>query len=161
MMESSGQLGGETSKEAAAPGKGAFTDGQLAAIGAVVQGLLDKAFAKGQPQSSRESGGTRRRPSTNTDSSGPSGHDGLGAARLDIATLGATVQRLLQAGLAPATQRAYLAVKKKYLCFCHETSTPHLPVTESKLVNFVAYATSQVLNHKQLSATSQQSATSR
>ena len=30
--------------------------GQLAAIGAVVQGLLDKAFAKGQPQSSSESG---------------------------------------------------------------------------------------------------------
>ena len=56
MMESSGQLGGETSKEAAALGKGAFTDGQLAAIGTVVQGLLDKAFAKGQPQSSSESG---------------------------------------------------------------------------------------------------------
>ena len=87
-------------------------------------------------------------PSTNTDPSGPSGHDGLGAARLDIGTLGATVQCLFQEGLAPSTQRVYLAGKKKYLCFCQETSTPHLPVTEFKLVNFVAYATSRGLKHQ-------------
>ena len=32
-----------------------------------------------------------------------------------------TVQRLLQAGLAPSTQRAYLAGKKKYMLFCQDT----------------------------------------
>ena len=86
-------------------------------------------------------GSARCGPSTNTDSPGPSGHDGLGEARLDIDTLGTTV-------LAPATQLAYLAGKKKYLCFCQETSTPHLPVTELKLVNFVAYAASWGLKHQ-------------
>ena len=85
--------------------------------------------------------------STNMDSSGPSGYDSLGASRLDIGTLATTVQRLLQSDLAPATQRVYLVGKKKYLCFCQETSTPHLPVTEFKLVNFVAYAASRGLKH--------------
>ena len=74
--------------------------------------------------------------------------DCLGAAELDIDTLGAIVQQLLQSDLAPANQRTYLSGKKKYLCFCHDTSTPHLPLTEFKLVNFVAYATSQVLKHQ-------------
>ena len=53
-MESSGQLGakkGETSKGAVATGETAYTDGQLAAIGAVVQGLLEKTYSKGQPHS--------------------------------------------------------------------------------------------------------------
>ena len=85
--------------------------------------------------------------STNMDSSGPSGYDSLGAARLDIGTLATTVQLLLQSGLAPATQRVYLVGKKKYLCFCQETSNPHLPVTEFKLVNFVASAASRGLKH--------------
>ena len=52
----------------------------------------------------------------------PGGHNSERATRLDVATLGTTVQRLLQAGLAPATQRAYLSGKKKYLSFCKQTS---------------------------------------
>ena len=61
-MESSGQLGaekGETSKGVVATGETAFTDGQLAAIGAVVQGLLEKVYSKGQPHSGVGSGPSR------------------------------------------------------------------------------------------------------
>ena len=79
-------------------------------------------------------GGARSRASPNTHPTSISGHDSQGAARLDDATLGTTVQRLLQAGLAPATQRSCLAGKRKYLNFCQQTSTPPLPVTERKLV---------------------------
>ena len=53
-MESSGQLGakkGETSKGVVATRETAYTDRQLAAIGAVVQGLLEKTYSKGQPHS--------------------------------------------------------------------------------------------------------------
>ena len=38
--------------------------------------------------------------------------------------------------------------KEKYLRFCQETSTPHFPVTELKLVNFVAFAVNQGLKHQ-------------
>ena len=67
---------------------------------------------------------------------------------MDVASLGLTVQRLLQAGLAPSTQRAYLAGKKKYMLFCQDTSTSPLPVTEVKLVNFVAFAVDKGLKHQ-------------
>ena len=88
------------------------------------------------------------RGSANADTSSPSGHDRLEAAQLDVGTLGTTVQRLLQAGLAPTTQRSYMAGKKKYLLFCQETSIPHLPVTEVKLLNLVAYLSNQELKHQ-------------
>lgn len=52
--------------------------------------------------------------------------------REDIATLGTTVQQLLQAGVAPTTQKAYLAGKQKHLEFCQEIPTACLPVTEQK-----------------------------
>jgi len=67
---------------------------------------------------------------------------------LVITSLGATIQRLLQAGLAPSTQRAYTAGKKKYLMFCQESGTAPLPVTEKKLLGFVAFAINQRLKHQ-------------
>ena len=36
----------------------------------------------------------------------------------------------------------------KYLLFHQDTSTPHLPVTEVKLLNFVAYLSNQELKHQ-------------
>ena len=59
-------------------------------------------------------GSARSRRSTDSHPTSPSGHNSQGAARLDVVTLGATVQRILQAGLGPATQGVYLAGKKKY-----------------------------------------------
>ena len=38
-----------------------------------------------------------------------------GSTRLDISELDRTVHRMYQAGLAPSTQRAYKAGKKRYL----------------------------------------------
>ena len=62
---------------------------------------------------------------------------------MDVVTLGPVVQRLMQAGLAPSTQRTYAAGKKKFLTFCQESNITPLPVTESKLINFVAYSVSK------------------
>ena len=61
-MELSGQLGAEkdeASKGAVATGEVVVTDGLLAAIGAVVQGLLDKALSTRQPRRDVESGPSR------------------------------------------------------------------------------------------------------
>ena len=63
-------------------------------------------------------------------------------------SLGPTVRRLLQAGLAPSTQRAYSAGQKKYLTFCQQTGTPPLPVTEQGLLHFVAFAVNQGLKQQ-------------
>ena len=61
--------------------------------------------------------------------------------------MGSAVQRLLQAGLAPATHRAYLAGKKKYLLFCMQSGTTPLPVTEEGLLHFTAFVANQGLKH--------------
>ena len=90
-------------------------------------------------------GGTRSRPPPNSHPTSPGGHNSKRATRLDVATLGTTVQRLLQAG--PATQRAYLS-EKKYLSFCKQTSASPVPVTEQTLVNFIAFAANQGLKHQ-------------
>ena len=41
-----------------------------------------------------------------------------------------------------------MAGKKKFLSFCHGSGTSPLPLTEQKLVNFVAFAVSQGLRHQ-------------
>jgi hypothetical protein len=41
-----------------------------------------------------------------------------------------------------------MAGKKKYLAFCQQASTTPLPVTEQKLVNFVAFAVNHGLKHQ-------------
>ena len=65
-----------------------------------------------------------------------------------VPALDTTVQRLLQAGLAPSTQRTYGAGKKKYLLFCQETGLVPLPVTEAKLLQFVAFAVNHGLKYQ-------------
>ncbi len=62
--------------------------------------------------------------------------------------LGPTVQRLLQAGLAPSTQRAYLV--GKYMTYCQETGIVPLLVTEEKLIGLVAFAFNQGLKHQMI-----------
>ena len=69
------------------------------------------------------------------------------ATRLHVFSLGSAVQRLLQAGLAPATHRTYLAGKKKYLSFCMQSGTTPLPVTEEGLLHFTTFVANQVLRH--------------
>ena len=69
---------------------------------------------------------------------------------MDLVALGATIRRLLQAGLAPSTQRAYAAGKKKYLQFCQQSATLPVPVTEGGLVSFVAWGVQQGLKHQTL-----------
>lgn len=67
---------------------------------------------------------------------------------MDVTTLDPVVQRLLQAGLAPSTQRAYTAGKRKYLSFCQKIDTDPLPVTEQKLLLFVAFAVKEGLKQQ-------------
>ena len=66
----------------------------------------------------------------------------------------ATVQCLLQAGLAKSTQRTYLASKKKYLSFCQSSRITPLPASEGKLMNFVAALVEQGLREQTLSVSS-------
>ena len=62
--------------------------------------------------------------------------------------MGSTLQRLLQAGLAPSTQRTYMSGKKKYLAYCHSVGVAPLPTSEAKLLNFVASMANQKLKHQ-------------
>ena len=55
--------------------------------------------------------------------------DGQGTAQLDLTTLDQTVQQLLQAGLATSMQCSYMAGKRKFLSFCHDSNTSPLPLT--------------------------------
>ena len=67
---------------------------------------------------------------------------------MDVTSLDPTIQRLLQAGLAPATQRTYGAGRKKYLGFCQQAGLAALPATEQRLMQFIAYAVNQGLKHQ-------------
>ena len=84
-----------------------------------------------------------RSPNTNPGSSG--GYGDLGTTGLAVPLVGPTLQRLLQAGLAAYTQRAYMEGKRKYLTFCQESGMPPLPVTEQKLS---AFGVNQGLKHQ-------------
>ena len=74
--------------------------------------------------------------------------DGQGTAQLDLTTLDQTVQQLLQAGLATSMQCSYMAGKRKFLSFCHDSNTSPLPLTEQKLSNFMAFEVNQGLRHQ-------------
>ena len=135
---------------------GSFSEAQLEAITGVVQRLLNKAHS--ERRSGKSSGPTSDEcgaadKSSDTTPSGPgcvcpanahslssSGLGGKGASRLVVTSLGPTIQHLLQAGIAPSTQRAHMAGKKKYLMFCQKTGAAPLPATEQKLIEFVAFA---------------------
>ena len=67
---------------------------------------------------------------------------------MDLATLDPVVWRLFSAGLAPSTERAYMAGKKKYLEFCTRAGVPPIPATEWGLVHFTAFAFQQGLKHQ-------------
>jgi len=72
------------------------------------------ADALSRKQSSHFStGGPRRVSPANAHPPSSSGLSGKGTSRLVVPPLGPTIQRLLQAGLAPSTQRAYMAGKKE------------------------------------------------
>ena len=71
-----------------------------------------------------------------------------GSTRLDIPELDRTVHRMYQAGLAPSTQRAYKAGKKKYLEFCGRVAISPLPVSETMLCSFIAFLRLEGLHHQ-------------
>jgi len=77
---------------------------------------------------------------------------GRGAARLDITALDRTVCRLYQAGLAPATQKTYLAGKRRYLQFCQRSGSQPVPVAEGSLCRFVAFLQMEGLRHSTVKA---------
>ena len=66
---------------------------------------------------------------------------------MDISELDGVVCRLYQAGLAPATQKAYQAGKKRYLDFCRRSGLQPLPVAEGGLCRFVAFLQVEGLRH--------------
>ena len=59
-----------------------------------------------------------------------------------------TVHRMYQAGLAPSTQRAYKAGKKRYLQFCGRVAISPLPVSETMLCRFLAFLRLEGLCHQ-------------
>ena len=133
-----------------------FSEDQLRAITSVVRSLLNEEFSAGRQHPREESRGddgrgssgpgSRQRPHTNPTSTPR--HDSQGTARLDLGAVGSTLQRLLQAGLAPSTQRAYRSGKKKYLAYCQSVGTAPLPTSEEKLMNFVAAMVNQGLKQQ-------------
>ena len=62
--------------------------------------------------------------------SGSPRHDSQGTARLGLAAVGSTLQRLLQAGLAPLTQQT-LSDKNKCLVYCQAMGVVPLPTSEA------------------------------
>lgn len=67
---------------------------------------------------------------------------------MDVEQLDRTVCSMYQAGLAPSTQRAYGTGKKRYLNFCERLGAPSLPVTETRLCQFVAFLKLEGLRHQ-------------
>ena len=55
---------------------------------------------------------------------------------------------MYQAGLSPSTQKVYSAGKKRYLNFCERLGSPPLPVTETRLCQFVAFLRLERLRHQ-------------
>ena len=55
---------------------------------------------------------------------------------------------MYQAGLAPSTQRAYKAGKKRYLQFCGRVAISLLPVSETMLCRFLAFLRLEGLCHQ-------------
>ena len=95
-------------------------------------------------------GSPRGREVSNPYPGGSRGPHSQGATRLDIAALGSSVQRLLQAGLAQSTQRAYASGKRRYLAFCQACGMSPLPATEQKLVKFIGHLANQGIRHQTL-----------
>ena len=68
------------------------------------------------------------------------------ASRLDLTALAPTVQRYLQAGLTPSTQRTYQAAIKHFCTFCTSFNvTDPFPLTEQTLCFFIAHLAEQGL----------------
>ena len=84
--------------------------------------------------------------SSNDSTTGPSGLTGHGAARLDPSQLGALVQELFAAGLAPSTQKSYKSGERRYLQFCATVDQSPYPVSERGLSAFVAFLYQQGLS---------------
>ena len=84
---------------------------------------------------------------SSTSSKRGTGVVGAGPTRLDISELDGVVCRLYQVGLAPATQKAYQADKKRYLDFCRQSGLQPLPVAEGGLCRFVAFLQVEGLHH--------------
>ena len=55
---------------------------------------------------------------------------------------------MYQAGLAPSTQRAYKAGKKRYLDFCGRVAISPLPMSETMLCRFIAFLRLEGLHHQ-------------
>ena len=80
-----------------------------------------------------------------THSSGAGGSASVRTTRLDVNSLGVTIQQLLQAGLAPSTQCTYLARKRKYLNLCQQSRLSLLPASEMQLIQFIVFTVNQKL----------------
>ena len=57
------------------------------------------------------------------------------------------MDQLFKDGLAPSTQRAYEAGKRRYRSFCADVGQPPLPATEQSLCRFVAKLEGDGLAH--------------
>jgi len=62
--------------------------------------------------------------------------------------LDGVVCSLYQAGLAPSTQKAYSAGKKQFLSFCDRAGLTPLPVSETKMCQFVTFLKEEGLRHQ-------------
>ena len=85
------------------------------------------------------SNGARGRPAASTDHQRGIEIAGQRTAILDIPKSDRVICHLYYTGLAPATQKAYLADKKRYLDFCKRSELQPVPVAEGNLCRFVAF----------------------
>ena len=85
--------------------------------------------------------------SPHTNSTTGSGGAGLQPSRLAVERLDQLVQFYFKQALAPATTRSYESAKKRYLAFCATIQSGPIPVTEARLLHFVAALAAEGLTY--------------
>lgn len=62
----------------------------------------------------------------------------------------AAVRSYFAKGLAESTRRTYKCGSDRYLTFCQQSETPHLPLREAVLCSFVTHLALQGLKHRSI-----------
>ena len=77
--------------------------------------------------------------SRGSDSPGPANGDTTTEAELELPQVDATVQRLLESGIAPSTTSAYRSAHRRFTSFCSAAGLVPFPLKEATVCRFVAH----------------------
>ena len=77
--------------------------------------------------------------SRGSDSPGPANGDTATEAELELPQVDATVQRLLESGIAPSTTSAYRSAHRRFTSFCSAAELVPFPLKEATVCRFVAH----------------------